>query len=75
MSMNSADNVNTGAPTYVFANGGELTNVKGYRTFPPGRVGRNVRGLQHRRDRVLRARLPFRVFILVRPGQQQPARR
>jgi len=65
--MNSADNVNTGAPTYVFANGGELTNVKGYRTFRQVVWGGTYEGYSTVGIGV-RARLPFRVFILSGPG-------
>jgi hypothetical protein len=65
--MNSADNAFTGAPTYVFANPNELTNVTGYRTFRQIVWGGTYEGYTTIGIGV-RARLPFRVFILTGPG-------
>lgn len=65
--MNSANDVNTGAPTYVFSNPNRLTNVTGYRTFRQVVWGGTYEGYSTVGIGV-RARLPFRVFTLSGPG-------
>ena len=65
--MNPAYNVHTGAPTYVFANSNELTNVTGYRTFRQIVWAGTYEGYTSIGIGV-RARLPFRVFVLTGPG-------
>jgi hypothetical protein len=65
--MNPAYNPQTGAPTYVFADPSRLTNVTGYRTFRQVVWGGTYEG--HTTIGIgVRARLPFRVFVLTGPG-------
>jgi len=65
--MNPAYNPQTGAPTYVFANPNKLTNVTGYRTFRQVVWAGTYEGYTSIGIGV-RARLPFRVFVLTGPG-------
>jgi hypothetical protein len=62
-------NVNTGQNTYNPANGHELVNVWGYRTFRQIGYGGSYEGYTTVGLGV-RARLPFRVFGLPGPGTQ-----
>jgi hypothetical protein len=65
--MNPAYNPNTGTPTYSPANANELTNVTGYRTFRQIVFAGTFEGYSSVGIGV-RARLPFRVFVLTGPG-------
>lgn len=59
--------VNTGVPTYAPANDDRLVNVSGFRTFRQVASAGSFEG-QTTIGLGLRARLPFRVFILSGPG-------
>jgi hypothetical protein len=65
--MNPGYNPQTGAPTYLYANPNELTNVAGYRTFRQVVWGGTYEGYSTVGIGV-RARLPFRTFVLTGPG-------
>lgn len=65
--MNPGYNPHNGVPTYVIANTNELTNVTGYRTFRQIVWGGTYEGYSSIGIGV-RARLPFRVFVLTGPG-------
>lgn len=58
---------NTGTPTYNPANPRELVNLAGYRTFRQAAWGGSFEGYTTVGLGV-RARLPFRVFVLTGPG-------
>jgi len=62
-----ANDVNTGAPTYQPANPNELVNVTGWQTFRQVAWGGSFEGYTTIGLGV-RARLPFRVFVLPGPG-------
>jgi hypothetical protein len=65
--MNPGYDPNTGTQTYVYANANELTNVTGYRTFRQVVWAGTYEGYSSVGIGV-RARLPFRVFVLTGPG-------
>jgi hypothetical protein len=63
-----ADDVETGEPTYTPANPGELAAVTGWQTFRQVAFAGDFEG-QSTIGLGVRARLPFRVFVLTAPGQ------
>ncbi len=65
--MNPGYDPNTGTQTYFYANPNELTNVAGYRTFRQVVWAGTYEGYSSVGIGV-RARLPFRVFVLTGPG-------
>lgn len=65
--MNPGYDPETGATTYAYANANELTNVTGYRTFRQVVWAGTYEGYSSVGIGV-RARLPFRVFVLTGPG-------
>ena len=63
-----ADDVNTGRPTYAPADPSELVNVGGWSTFRQAAFAGSFEG-QTTLGLGVRARLPFRVFVLTTPGR------
>ncbi len=61
------NDVNTGNSTYSPADPGELTSVRGYRTFRQVASAGSFEG-QSNIGLGVRARLPFRLFVLAGPG-------
>ena len=63
-----ADDVATGAPTYTPADSAHLVDVAGWRTFRQAAFAGDFEG-QTTLGLGVRARLPFRVFVLTAPGR------
>ena len=63
-----ADDVQTGAPTYTPADSAHLVDVAGWRTFRQAAFAGDFEG-QTTLGLGVRARLPFRVFVLTAPGR------
>ena len=63
-----ADDVGTGELTYTPANPRELVDVNGWRTFRQAADANDFEG-QSMLGLGVRARLPFRVFVLATPGR------
>ncbi len=63
-----ADDEQTGQPTYQPADPAELVDVSGYDTFRQVAFGGSFEG-QSTLGLGVRARLPFRVFVLTEPGR------
>lgn len=65
--LDPANDINTGEPTYTPARPTELVDVSGYRTFRQIVYAGSFEG-QTTVGLGVRARLPFRVFVLAGPG-------
>jgi hypothetical protein len=63
-----ADDVMTGEPTYSPADRDEIVNTRGWRTFRQGAFAGSFEG-QSTLGLGVRARLPFRVFVLEAKGR------
>jgi hypothetical protein len=63
-----ADDVQTGAPTYTPVDSAHLVQVAGWRTFRQVAFAGDFEG-QTTLGLGVRARLPFRVFVLTAPGR------
>lgn len=66
---NRADDVRTGTPTYRPADPADIVDVTGWRTFRQAAFAGSFEG-QSTLGLGVRARLPYRVFVLEAPGRE-----